>query len=221
MNKQHRIKTILTLAAATAAGIIYATAQDPEESLATQNPTVTEAEAVPTATADELVAVEEADTISPAQRALNAMTDEYKTLKELQYEGEDEATLYQKTLGLYSSATKALELAEEDDQRNQVKNVLLDINGQLLKGAFFYSNAGDQRQLAAFARAYIDSQRLPIFSDSDFKRDPKVYPTLVYVAASDSYNSGDFDRAKEYFDIYLATGDEKMRHQVSTFKGQA
>ena len=221
MNKQHKLKTILTLAAAATAGIIYATSQGPEDSHATQDPTTTEAEAVPTVTADEGVAVEEDETISPAQRALNAMTDDYKALKELQYEGEAEASLFQKTIELYSTATKALDLADDDDQRNQVKNVLLDINGQLLKGAFFYSNAGDQRQLAAFAHAYIDSQRLPIFSESDFKRDPKVYPTLVYVAASDSYNSGDFERAKEYFDLYLATGDEKMRHQVSTFMGQA
>ncbi|MDE6633272.1 MAG: caspase family protein, partial [Muribaculaceae bacterium] len=146
---------------------------------------------------------------------------EYKILKELQYDGEEESSFYPKVMSMYLTASKALELAEDNDQKMQIKNVLLDINGMLLKGAFFYSNSGDQAQLANFARAYIDSQRLPIFTEGDFKKDPRVYPTLVYVAASDSYNSGNYDLAKEYFDMYLATGEEKMRHQVSTFMGQA
>lgn len=217
MNKQHRLKTIFTLAAIAAAGIIYASAVVPVDSDTPQDPT--EMEAVQLADPDEVSA--EADTISPAMIALNAMTEEYKSLKELQYEGEEESAIYAKAMDLYLTASKALELAENEDQKMQVKNVLLDINGTLLKGAFYYSNSGDQRQLANFARAYIDTQRLPIFSDGDFKRDPRVYPTLVYVAASDAYNSGNFDLAKEYFDMYLATGEEKMRHQVSTFMGQA
>lgn len=217
MNKQHRLKTIFTLAAIAAAGIIYASAVVPVDSDTPQDPT--QMEAVQLADPDEVSA--EADTISPAMIALNAMTEEYKSLKELQYEGEEESAIYAKAMDLYLTASKALELAENEDQKMQVKNVLLDINGTLLKGAFYYSNSGDQRQLANFARAYIDTQRLPIFSDGDFKRDPRVYPTLVYVAASDAYNSGNFDLAKEYFDMYLATGEEKMRHQVSTFMGQA
>ena len=222
MNKQHRLKTIFTLAAAVGAGIIYASAVTPEDSQNPQEPQdPTEMEQISVSAVEENTPVEAADTISPAQIALNAMTEEYKTLKELQYEGEEESSLYPKTMDLYLTASKALGLAENEEQKMQVKNVLLDINGTLLKGAFYYSNSGDQRQLANFARAYIDSQRLPIFSDGDFKRDPKVYPTLVYVAASDAYNSGNYDLAKEYFDIYLATGEEKMRHQVSTFMGQA
>ena len=217
--KQHRPKTICTLAAAVAAGFLYASAGAPEDAAAPQDPAPMEEISV--AEAEVAAAPEAADSISPAQRALNAMTEQYKTLKELQYEGEEESSFYPKTFDMYLTASQALQLAEDDDQKMQVKNVLLDINGLLLKGAFFYSNAGDQRKLANFARAYIDSQRLPIFSDGDFKRDPRVYPTLVYVAASDAYNAGNFDLAKEYFDIYLATGEEKMRHQVSTFMGQA
>ncbi|MDE7421327.1 MAG: caspase family protein [Muribaculaceae bacterium] len=205
MNKQHRLKTILTLAAAISAGIFYATAQSPEEPAATAQTETTA----------------EGETLSPSEIALNAMTEEYKILKELQYEGEEESAFYPQVMNMYLTATKALELAQDESQKTQVKNVIMDINGQLLKGAFYYSNSGDQRQLANFARAYIDSQRLPIFTDDDFKRDPRFYPTLVYVAASDAYNSGNFDLAKDYFDIYLATGEEKMRHQVSTFMGQA
>lgn len=210
MKKQHRIKTIITFAAVITAGIIYASSQS---STATVDPSDPDALAS--------TSTEELDTLSPGQIALNAMTEEYKVMKEQQYEGEEESAFYPRVLSLYLTANKALELAENEEQKMQVKNVLLDINGSLLKGAFFYSNLGDQKQLANFARAYIDSQRLPIFSDGDFKKDPRVYPTLVYVAASDSYNSGNFELAKEYFDMYLATGEEKMRHQVSTFMGQA
>ena len=219
MNRQHNIKTILTLAALAGAGILHASMEAPADTAAPQDPTAVEETAPEQPQAS--TAGEEGETASPAQLALNAMTEEYKALKELQYEGEEDAVFYPKVMDMYLTASRALELAEDADQKTQVKNVLLDINGLLLKGAFAYSNSGDQRQLANFARAYIDSQRLPIFSDGDFKRDPKVYPTLVYVAASDSYNSGNFDLAKEYFDIYLATGEEKMRHQVSTFMGQA
>ncbi len=220
MNKQHRLKTILTLATAITAGLLYASGVNPEEQSTTQTQNPTEGIQSPTENVEALQD-EEGEMLSPAQVALNAMTDQYKTLKELQYEGEEESSLYSKTLDLYLTAIKALELAENEEQKMQVRNVLLDINGQLLKGAFFFSNAGDQRQLANFARAYIDTQRLPIFSDSDFKRDPRYFPTLVYVAASDSYNAGNYDLAKEYFEMYLATGEEKMRHQVSTFMGQA
>ena len=219
MNKQHRLKTVITLAATAAAGIIYASAGLPEDTASPQDPTEIETLQLPDV--ENTTSEEVTDSLSPSQIALNAMTEEYKILKELQYEGEEESAFYPKVMSMYLTATKALELAEDDDQKMQVKNVLLDLNGTLLKGAFYYSNNGDQRKLAEFARAYIDSQRLPIFSDGDFKRDPRVYPTLVYVAASDAYNSGNFDLAKEYFDIYLATGEEKMRHQVSTFMGQA
>lgn len=210
MIKQYKMKTIFTLAAITAAGIGFTISSTPVDSLFPQVPI----ETTDSANGDDVL-------LSPGQIAVNAMTEEYKVLKELQYEGEEESAFYPRVMSLYLTATKALELADNDEQKMQIKGIILDINSLLLKGAFYYSNAGNQRQLANFARAYIDSQRLPIFSESDFKRDPKVYPTLVYVAASDSYNSGNFDLAKEYFDIYLATGEEKMRHQVSTFMGQA
>ncbi len=219
MNKQYRLKTICTFSAAIAAGLIYASVDSRSDSAKPQDPAAMERQSLPDENGG--ASIELTDSLSPAQLAINAMTDEYKILKELQYEGEEEASLYPKTMSMYLTAVKALELAEDDQQKMQVKNVLLDINGLLLKGAFFYSNSGNQRQLADFARAYIDSQRLPIFTDSDFKRDPRVYPTLVYVAASDAYNSGNYELAKDYFDIYLSTGEEKMRHQVSTFMGQA
>ena len=217
--KRHRKKTIYTLTTFVVVGFLYASAGVSNDSPAPQDPEATEDIAL--SLPEKEGTIEAVDTLSPTHIAFNAMTEEYKGLKELQYEGEDEASFYPKTMDMYLTATHTLDLAEDEQQRMQVKNVLLDINGMLLKGAFFYSNSGNQHQLANFARAYIDSQRLPVFSDGDFKRDPRVYPTLVYVAASDAYNTGNFDLAKEYFDIYLATGEEKMRHQVSTFMGQA
>lgn len=163
----------------------------------------------------------ETDSLTPGQIAINSMTEEYKTLKEHQFNGEEESLFYPMVMDLYLTATKTLDIAEDETQTTQIKNVILDINGRLLSGAFYYSKTGNQRQLANFARAYVDSQRLPIFSEGDFTRDPRYYPSLVYVAASDAYNSGNNELAKEYFDLYLSTGEEKMRHQVSTFMGQA
>lgn len=215
MKNPHKAKTILSITALFAAGIISATIQSPSEQEGQSEQTTA------LSTQVESQNTEDTEGLSPSQIALNAMTEEYKVLKELQYAGEEDDVFYPQLLNMYLTATKALELAEDDEQLSQIKNILLDINPQLLKGAFFYSNSGNQRQLATFAKAYIDTQRLPIFSETDFKRDPRYFPTLVYVAASDTYNAGNYELAKEYFDMYLATGEEKMRHQVSTFMGQA
>lgn len=215
MKNRHKAKTILVMTTVLTAGFIMAAIQSPEEVEVSQEQ-VLEGNSV-----NENNTANDAEELTPGQIAFNAMTEEYKILKELQYSGEEESSFYPRIMSMYLTSTKALELAEDDDMRAQAKNILLDINPQLLKGAFFYSNSGNQKDLANFARAYIDTQRLPIFTETDFKRDPRYYPTLLYVAASDSYNSGNFELAKEYFEMYLATGEEKMRHQVSTFMGQA
>ncbi len=90
MNKQHRLKTILTLAAAITAGFLYASGDTPEGQSVSENPISTE-EIQPS---DESGLQEgEEDLLSPAQIALNAMTDQYKILRELQYEGEEETSL--------------------------------------------------------------------------------------------------------------------------------
>ena len=82
------------MAAAISAGIIYASVQSPDQPLAVES--------------TEIVSDEE--TLSPSLAALNAMTEEYKTLKELQYEGEEEATFYPKVMEMYLTAAKRLNL---------------------------------------------------------------------------------------------------------------
>ena len=82
----------MTLAAAISAGIFYATAQSPEEPAATAQTETTA----------------EGETLSPSEIALNAMTEEYKILKELQYEGEEDSAVYPQVMNMYLTATKAL-----------------------------------------------------------------------------------------------------------------
>ncbi|MDE5839580.1 MAG: hypothetical protein K2H49_01535, partial [Muribaculaceae bacterium] len=130
MKQQYRIKSICSLTAVVAAGFIYAASQSPE---------LTEGVSASDMPAGQTAARELTDSLSPGQIAVNAMTEEYKVLKELQYEGEEESSFYPRTLEMYLTASKALDLAENEDQKMQVKNVLIDINGLLLKGAFFYS----------------------------------------------------------------------------------
>lgn len=167
------------------------------------------------------IPTEPADTLNPAQRAINAITEDYQKLKEAQYDGLEEKLFYPMVMELNRASTEALGILETPEQSEQAKSVLKDLNGLLLKGAFYYSNSGDQSGMTNFSKAYIDTQLLPIFSETDFNRDPRYFPTVVYVVASSTYNSGDYEQAKKYFDMYLATGEEKMRHQVSTFMGQA
>lgn len=162
-----------------------------------------------------------ADSITPGKMAVAAVSEEYKEIKERQFDGEDEATFYPGVMSLYLSATKALGLAEDSGQEQQLKAILLDINSLLMKGAFHYSGINNPAQMSAFARAYIDTQQLPIFSGDEFRRDPKVFPSLVYVAASGVYGTGDHESAIPYLELYLATGEDTHRENVCKYLGQA
>ena len=117
MKKQHRIKTIFTLAAAVAAGIIYASSQSSTISVDPSDP-----ESIEQTSANSTI--EEADSLSPGQIAVNAMTEEYKLMKEQQYEGEEESAFYPRIINLYLTASKALELAENEEQKMQVTSKL-------------------------------------------------------------------------------------------------
>lgn len=104
---------------------------------------------------------------------------------------------------------------------NRARNVLLDINRDLEVAAFYYSAANNQDKLTKFAAAYLDSQLHPALKGESFKRDSQSFPTMVYIAASGAYNSKDFERAIEYFKLFLECGDNPLREKVYMYMGQA
>lgn len=103
----------------------------------------------------------------------------------------------------------------------RVRNVLRDINSDLEAGAYHYSSQNDAGQLTKFATAFLDTQLHPAFAGESFRRDEQTFPSVVYIAASGAYNSGDFARAVEYFKLFFTCGDNPMREKVYMYMGQA
>lgn len=146
---------------------------------------------------------------------------DYATLRTMRFEGTDEASFYPQVLKTYQSNLTALDsLAGEADEQTS-KAVIIDIRPEILDGAFFFSQKGNNERLGAFARAYIDIPLLPQMAGEDLKSDPRTYPTLAYIAASSAYNGGEFKDAIKYFDQYLSTNADAQRENVFMFLGQA
>lgn len=148
--------------------------------------------------------------------------NEYKKIRQMQFDGINEEEIYDTAYRVMELAVAALSQPEtEESEADQCKGILQDLDNQMARAAVHYSSLGDSGNMTKFAKAYIDIQGLPQMSGVDFKRDPELYPALVYVAASGSYNSGDVESAIKYFEEYLNTGDTKHREPVSLFYGQA
>lgn len=159
--------------------------------------------------------------ISEAERMIDLATTLYKEVKFKQYEGETESVLCEAAYMANDQAIKALIMAATPEFRNRAVNIITDLNPLLLRGAINASSNGDQQGLVKFARAYVDSQLLPETADVDFHRDSGIFPTVVYNAAYGATQEGDVDKAKNYFRLYITTGDTKMREQIFTYLAQA
>lgn len=156
----------------------------------------------------------------PAVILSDEATELYKKVKFMQYEGEIESTLY---LAAYDAVEKACEayLSTHDSElRQRNENIIVDLNPLLLQGASYFSTNNDNPEFVRYARLIVDSQNLPGIDTSRFHRDSQIYPVLVYNAAYGASNAQENDKAKEYFKLYLATGDQRMRENVMIYLGQ-
>jgi len=147
--------------------------------------------------------------------------ESYAHLRQLRFDGADEADFYPQVMQTYISNLQVIDSLPDDSAFAISKAVLIDVRPEILEGAFFYSKQNRPDELARFARAYIDLQIHPRMTDIEFPRDKGMYATLAYIAASSAYNSKDFDSAIKYFDQYLSTDDNRQREQVYMFLGQA
>lgn len=167
------------------------------------------------------VAVVEQTVTASEPLTLDQATELYKKVKQLQFDGSDETTIYDTVMKAYKTAAGIIVTdTASDATADQCRGMLLDLNNSLARAAVFYSMRGDNANMAKFARAYVDTQLLPQMSTAEFKRDAELYPALVYTAASGSYNEGDLENAMRYFEEYLRTGATKQREQVALFYGQ-
>lgn len=149
-------------------------------------------------------------------------SDAYKAWRLRKFDGEDSSTLYPAAYDLYLQAVSALEQQPEGTRGQlQCKDILKQINQPLLEGAFYYSKMSNQSEQNRFARAYLDTQLLPQLADERWQRDPRVFPLICYIAGSTAYNSQEWDRAIEYFKLYLGSGATERREQIYQFMGHA
>ncbi len=143
-------------------------------------------------------------------RITNPARESYARLRQLRFDGSDEADFYPQVMLAYTTNLQVIDSLPADPAAETSKAVLIDVRPELLEGAFYYSKQNRPEELAGFARAYIDLHTLPCMEGMEFQRDKSTYATLAYIAASSSYNNKDFDRAIKYFDQYLSTDDDRQ-----------
>jgi tetratricopeptide (TPR) repeat protein len=159
---------------------------------------------------------------SPAySQSLEKAASEYKTFIRLNNESGDKVSMYAALYNCYKGYLAVIKSASKNDASyNQAKNAIRNIYPYLQNGAVFYSQKGDQQNALFFAQAYIDVPLMNVFRGDPFQKD-SYYPTMVYFAASNTYNSGDYAKAVVYFKEYLSAGEEKNRKNVFIYMSKA
>lgn len=146
----------------------------------------------------------------------------YKSIRTMQLDGAPDEEVYDTAYNAYTAASEAIAMEGiAEEETDQLRGILLDLNNTMARAAVNYSSKGDSQNMTRFAKAYVDTQLMPQMATAEFRRDPELYPALVYVAASGSYNAGDIENAIKYFETYLDTDDKKNRESVALFYGQS
>lgn len=151
---------------------------------------------------------------------INEASRLYKDYKQMQYESVEENVLDEAAYRTYQVASAILAAdSTSDATADQCRGILLDLHKALARGAIHYSMKSDAAGMSRFARAYVDTKMMPQMASAQLSIDPELYPSLVYTAASSSYNAGKLNDAITYFEEYLRTGETKQREQVALFYG--
>ncbi|MFR9603413.1 MAG: caspase family protein [Rikenellaceae bacterium] len=102
----------------------------------------------------------------------------------------------------------------------QAKNRLRGMVAHMRNGAIYYSQNDNPAEALRYTQAYIDIPLMNAFETEVFEKD-NYYPTMVYFAASGTYNTKDYVRANTYFREYLDTGDERARQKVFLYMAKS
>lgn len=175
-----------------------------------------------TAVADSLArldSLERAEALSLVEKA----SESYKHLKLIQYDGTTERELYPSVIDLHSLVISALDHKRtEESDKTKLRGILLDLDPLLIRGAIFYSSEGNRQEMTRFATATVDTRLRKDMKTMPFgTAGESVYPSIVYCAASNAYNSGNYGKAIEYFEEYLDGNGTDQREQIAMFLGQA
>ncbi len=102
----------------------------------------------------------------------------------------------------------------------QSKNRIRDMVAHMRNGAVYYSQKDRPDEALKYTQAYIDIPMMSAFEAETFDKD-NYYPTMVYFAASGTYNTKDYTRANIYFREYLETGDDRARQKVFLYMAKS
>lgn len=114
--------------------------------------------------------------------------------------------------GMYAAAQKALEAANECDKYDQLPNEkgkvkpkfrksnslrLVGARNSMINAGQDLYNAKDYTGAAKSFGLYVDSKKMPLFSETDFSND-QYYGQIAYFASLAAYNGQDFANASRY-----------------------
>lgn len=139
----------------------------------------------------------------------------------LRAEGANEASIYNALYQCYKEyAAVLVGSAPNTPAYAQAKNSLRELYPFLQSGAAYNSSHGNQQNALLFAQAFMDIPLMEAFRGESFVHDD-YFPTMAYFAASGTFNARDFDKAINYFRVYLNTGEQKNRQNVYSFMAKA
>lgn len=132
-----------------------------------------------------------------------------------------ESEIYSVLHQCYKEYVSVLNTAEAGTpDYEQAKQGVLDIHQYLYNGAAYHQTRGVRQNATVFAQAYVDVTLMEAFQNETFVKDEQ-FSTITYLAASGAYNAREFEKAINYFAVYLSTGDQRNRESVYAFMAKA
>lgn len=152
-------------------------------------------------------------------QSIKSADDLYYQFFALKQNGGDKVQMYDT---LYESYKIYYEQSNRDDidAYMKAKNMLREMQVDLMNGAIYYSQTQDAQKALKLAQAYIDLHLSKMFQGETLPKN-NYYSTMVYFAASGTYNDGDYSRAINYFKEYLRMGEQKNRRSIYLFMAKS
>lgn len=124
---------------------------------------------------------------------------------------------YNSALRAVNSFIKAIHSATpESPEYAECRYSIRELFPIMSDGAYFFAGLDNPDKVLQFACAHIDISLLPAFRAENLKS-YATYPVLSYLAATNLFNRGDYDRAIRYYQAYLETSD--LQNRELSFEG--
>lgn len=160
-------------------------------------------------------------TVSLQAQSIDQATASYQQFNKLRAEGANEANIYSALYQCYKDFVAALNASVPNTPAyTEAKRGLRELYPFLQSGAAYNSSHGNQQNALLFAQAFMDVPLMEAFRGESFAHDD-YFPTMVYFAASGTFNARDYDKAINYFRVYLDTGEQKNRQNVYSYMAKA